>query len=370
MEVVESFNALRQHASPYHELLDASLPDRAFFYRVEQMSAMASIQAGARRSLFLLLAWRDDMLVGALPLVLEKKSWSRARVRRLTLWGGDGSVTGMEGDIPLRGSDAESARTVQAFRDALAGPLADRFDELELGYLRGDSPALPLLASVFEHSVWSDEALTSYSVDMQIGAAQWSASRSRDRIRRIKALKRRLEALGPVTVHERTTLDAGELALIAALHGDRQSALNTRGKIRESPFADPEQRATLVNLLNTAAEQGKTRHRLLFAGDHLVAFRLAFVEGTTMFAWMTAMHDGYAQYSPGSILLHEVIEREFALGAVHRIEMGLGHTFLKETMATHTVASRRMLWQPPNRALARFRVSTWRRLVALRQRLR
>ncbi len=370
VDAVESFEQLERHRDAYHQLLDDTLSSRSFFFRVEQLRALAPIHAGARRSQFMLLAWRGDTLVGALPLVRETKSWTRAGVRRLMMWGGDGTVMNIEGEAALRGSDAECAATVSAFRSALAGPLAHRFDELELGYLRADSRAVPLLENAFGDGELTDEPLVSFAVHLDIGINEWRTTRSTLRMRRLRSMRRRLERLGTVSVQDRVALTADEFAQIADLHSNRQSSLAERGKHRESPFSDPDRRSTLQAMLSHAASNGHARHRLLFVNDRLAAFWLTFVHNTTMFAWITAMHDDFATCSPGAIVLQEIIEREFALGEVQRIELGAGHTFLKETMATHTLVPRHLRWQPPHRPLARLRVAIWRRLVALRQRSR
>ncbi len=369
IELVSSLNALAAHRDAYHDLLDEAIPGRGFFYRLEGLRALEPIHASGRRSPFFLLAWQGAALVGALPLVLERKAWTRAGVRRLRLWGGDGTLVGVEGEVPLRGAASDRALVASAWRDALTGPLGNRFDELELGYLRGDSASLPTLQSAFRDGTWSDEPLVSHVVELSTGEAQWRATRSHDRMRRIRSLRKRLEARGPVSVVERARLASDEFERIMALHESRQDTLSARGKPRESPFADRARRDALIALLAVAAEQGRARHRLLFVGEELVAFRLAFVEGTTMLAFMTAMHDGYADCSPGSILLQEVIEREFALGELQRIELGAGTTFLKETMATQAIVPRRLTWQPPNRPLSRARLAVWRGLVKLRQRV-
>jgi CelD/BcsL family acetyltransferase involved in cellulose biosynthesis len=368
IELITSLGALTPHAKAYHELLDEALPGRAFFYRVESLAALAPVHAAGRRSLFLLFAWRGEQLVGALPLVLDRKSITRAGVRRLQLWGGDGTLLGVEGDVAVRGTFEERAQVVHAWREALTGPLANQFDELELNYLRGDSAVLGALQQSFRDGTWANEPLISHVIDLRMGVAQWKATRSRDRMRRIRSLRRRLEALGTVSIEEHVHLAPERLAQLMALHSARQQSLSERGKHRDVPFADHTQRDALLALLEEAARQGRARHRLLYVGDVLVAFRLAFIESTTMLAWMTAMHDQYAEYSPGSMLLQEVIEREFAAGSLQRIELGIGTTFLKETMATESIVPQRLLWRPPGRPIARARVATWRWLVQMRQR--
>lgn len=302
VDVIESLDQLVPLRDVYHDLLTESLSGRAFFYRIDQLRALASVHAGARRSLFMLLAWRGDALAGALPLVREKKSLSRAGVRRLILWGGDGTVMNIDGDIPLRGTDAECSETVHAFRDALAGPLANRYDEIEFGYLRGDARALPLLERAFHDGTWSTEPLQRYCVDLTCGAAAWRESRSRERMRNIGRLRRRLEELGAVAIEECVSLTDNDVLGISELHRHRQRSLASHGKTRELPFDDPDRASGITALLGAASASGHSRHQLLFVGDTLVAFLLTFVEDTTMFAWLTAMHDDYAAYSPGAIL--------------------------------------------------------------------
>jgi hypothetical protein len=366
VQLVESLAALAPHADAWTALLERAAPGRGFYYRPEALAAMAPIHApprhtGGRRSPFLLLAWRGEALVGALPLVLEQKPLHKIGLRRLLLWGGDGSAMGFEGELPLAGHDTERLATCRALRDALAGPLAGRFHRLELGYLRGDSPALPALRATFADGAWSDEPLVSHHAELADGLEAWRATRRSGRLRELGRLRRRLEAAHTVHMHETAELSPAELAAVMALHGGRQATLAGRGWQREAVFTRAGYGPALEALLAWAGATGRARHRLLYANGELICFLLAFVEGNTMLAWLTAVHDDYTAYGPGGLLFREAVEREAALGAVSRVEFGPGTTFVKDTMGTHQLVPQRLTWTAPT-LVARVRVGLWEQL--------
>lgn len=371
VELVESLDALAAHEAAWHGLLEAALPGRGFFYRLPMLRAMAPVHApaqhpGGRRSPFFLLAWRGEALVGGLPLVLERKRVTRAGVRRLLAWAGDGSAVGAETDVPMLGDAAARGEIAAAFRHALlAGPGAGRFDLLDVQNFREDSPARPALEAAFADGRWQEEPFTSHHVALDGDFASYRAGRSGSRLRELGRLRRRLEGAHTVEIREVERLTDAELEAVMRLHGARQSLLASRGERREAVFG--RHAAALRTLLDTAADVGRTRHRLLLADGEVITFLLGFLEGDTFIAWLTAVHADYLPYGPGGVLFWEVVQREFARGEMRRIEFGFGTTFVKQTMSTHGLRPRQLQWHPPGRALARLRWWAYGRLVALRE---
>jgi CelD/BcsL family acetyltransferase involved in cellulose biosynthesis len=369
IELVESLDALAVHADEWHRLLAAALPGRDFWYRLPMLRAMAPVHASGVRSPFLLLVWRAEQLVGALPLVLERKSWTRAGVRIARLWGGDGSALGVEGDVPVLGDSAEQSRIVRAMRDALRGPLRHRFDVLDLGYLRADSAALPALQREFADAEWTPENLTSHHLELTSSFQEYRAGRSSGRLRELGRLRRKLER-----AHETEFITTGTLpdrvrAECLDLHAARQRTLTARGYRRELVSSVPEQRAAIETLLASAEAAGIARHHLLRADGRLIAFLLTLVSPPITLAWLTSIDDEYTAFGPGGALFLHAVESEFERGEVRRIEYGPGTTFVKQTMGTHTLTPWHMRWVPSGSVLGRLRYLGWTSLVSFRARL-
>lgn len=373
IQLLESLDALAPLADAWHALLEEAIPGRGFFYRVPMLQAMAPVHAaanhpGGRRSPFFLLAWRGEKLVGGLPLVLERKPLTRVALRRLLFWAGDGSAVGAEVDVPLRGDEAERTEIVAALRQALTdGVAAGRFDVLDIENFREDSAALPLLRRTFGDGSWRTMPLTSHHVELAGGYPAYRASRSGSRIRELGRLRRKLEAAHRIEILETSALTDDDLRAVMRLHGARQALLSSRGERREAVFE--RHAGALASLLVAAGSIGATRHRLLLADGQLVAFLLGYVEGDTLLAWLTAVHQDFLDFGAGGVLFWEAVQREFALGAVARIEFGFGTTFVKQTMSTHGLRPWQLEWRPPGNRSGDLRLWAYRRLLTLRARI-
>lgn len=375
IEHATSLERLSALGAQWQALLDRAIPGRDFFLRAESLAAFAPIHAspvhrGGVRTPCLLLAWRGEALVGAMPMVHERKALRKSGLRRLLLWGGERSALGAETEVPIRPDDPDPAGVAAAFRAALAGPLGRTFDLLELGNLREDGTSLPWLRQAFADGAWSDEPFAAYSCSLEQSFAAYRASRSGGRLREFGRLRRKLEATGRLVIREVDDLDDAAFAQVMALHDARQAQLQGRGgELREVVFSPPHHAAAVRALLRAAAATGRGRHRLLYDGEQLVSFLLSFESGGTLTAWLTSVHADYLAFGAGSVLFWEVVQREFARGSVRRIDFGYGRTFLKETLSTDVRRPQHLLWQPPGHPLAALRWTAYRALTAGRDRV-
>jgi CelD/BcsL family acetyltransferase involved in cellulose biosynthesis len=375
IEVVRSLDHLEASSAQWSALIESAVPGRGFFFALPRLRAMASVHAaqrhpGGHRSPYLLLAWRDDALVGALPLVRERKPLTRGGIRRLMLWGGDGSALGAETDVPILGTNHEATTVAHAFRTALCEVPGGDFDLMDLSGIREDSASLSALKAAFPDGSWSPEESECFHTDLSMGFEAYRATRSSGRIRELGRLRRRFEADHAVCIVEVRELSDGQLRQVMALHGARQQVLRGAGWRRESVFEHTGSRDALTTLLRGAAASGESRHRLLYAGDTLVSFLLGFECQGTFVAWLTAVNADFLAYGPGGILFWEVVQREFSRGTPGRIEFGVGRTFVKETVSTHALRPQRLEWVRPGAApLSRLRLGSYRTLSVLRERL-
>lgn len=363
VELVESLDRLAAESAAYDALLASAAPGRSFFYRLDTMRAMAPVFAEGRTPFFL-LAWHGGQLIGIAPFTLERKPLSRAGVRRLSLWGSDGDVIGVEGELVIRASHVDAC--VHAFRDALAGPLARRFDVIDLRFFRESSPTLDALRRALVGATWFTEVVRAHQVDLDGTVEQYRATRSHGHMKKIAQLERRLAREHVVELRVTQRLTATERDAIMRLHSARQRELSDKGWQRTAVFADAASRRALEALLELGATAGSARHTLLLADGQLIGFLLAFVEGPTLIAHVTAVDTAFGRFRPGSLLHWAVIQHEFSRGEVSRVELGPGTTQIKQIFATTAYTPQRMRWVPPGALLSRLRCATWTRLVAAR----
>jgi CelD/BcsL family acetyltransferase involved in cellulose biosynthesis len=365
VRVVRSLTELDAMQSEWDQFVDAALPGRSLFYHVELLRALAPVHLTGRRSLFVLLARRAGRLVGGLPLVLDRKSITRAGVRVLSLWASDGTALSLEGDVPVLG-DPEPI--VRAFRRALQGELRSAFDVLQLGYVRADSRALPALRSAFGDAVWSDEPLVAHTVQLPATLEAYRATRSGAQLRKLAQRRRKLATAHEVTLQVVDSLAGSDLEAVLQLHTRRQEQLSARGRHREFIARDAERRVALLAMLAGIARLGAARHHLLRADGRVVAFVLTTVYGGTVITGATAIDDAFAEYGPGTMVFWDVVETAFARGDVQRIEFGPGTTSVKQVLGTHEYTPQRVLWVPQGRLGSRLRWVVYQLLVEWRVR--
>lgn len=368
VDLIESLDALEAHADAWHALLEAAIPGRSLFYRLPMLRAMAPVHAppqhaGGRRSPFFLLAWRGDTLVGGLPLVLEHKPLSRAGVRILRLWGGDGSSLGLEGDLPLMG---DARAVLGAFDAALRDGLRHRYDLLVLGYLRGDAAAGAALRDAWPDATWTAEALTAHHIDLTAGFAAYRASRPASRLRELARRKRKLAEAHRLEHRIRSRLTPDELADVLRLHSERQQQLTSRGARREFLSHASGRLDALTAALAAAADADAARHHLLYADGTLAAFVLTLVDGDTVLTWPTAIDERFAAFGPGTLVFWEAVAHEFARGTTRRISLGAGTTTVKSLLGNVTDTPWQVRRPSAAGGLARLRVQAFEGLVRLR----
>ncbi|SEA35869.1 Acetyltransferase (GNAT) domain-containing protein [Acidovorax soli] len=84
---------------------------------------------------------------------------------------------------------------------------------------------------------------------------------------------------------------------------------------------------------------------MLYCGDVLIAAHLGLLGGGRLHYWFPVYEPGHAKYSPGKVLLAEIMKRSEQLG-IQVIDFGEGHADYKEAAAseTHELAKVVMAW--------------------------
>lgn len=365
ISVIDSLDELDRIAEEWDRFVDAALPGRSLFYHAGLLRALAPVHLTGRRSLFVLTARRAGALVGAMPLVLEVKSITRAGVRILSLWASDGSALSLEGDIPVIG---DPVPVLRAFRDALLGVYRDRFDVLQLGFVRADSRVLSALRTVFPEALWAHEPLVAHAVRLPTTLDAYRALRSSAQLRKLAQRQRKLASAHQTEHLVLSELSQEDLAEVFGLHTARQGQLTARGRHREFIARDVHRRTALEAVLAYTARIGAARHHLIRADGRLVSFVLTSVYGGTVVTGATAIDEAFAEFGPGTMVFWDVITAAYERGDVGCIEFGPGTTSVKQVFGTHEMTPQRFTWVQPGRRIAAIRWALYSQLVKWRGR--
>lgn len=329
VEVADSFEALERHRAAWDALLDALPDDRGLFFRLPWMRAMAPTYLGGRRRMHVLLAWCGDRLAGVAPMTVETRAWWRGGIRRAAFWGTVAGSSRMEGDflVPDR---QDVGPCMRAFAEALRDPRTGA-DWLDLQYFRDASHCREAFVTEAGLTPLHEEAMHTHWACLPASFEAYTATLKRAMLskaqNRVRAARRDLGAWLECV----DRLSPEDLAQVEALHVQRQTDLSSRGRERESLFLSPAERASYLERLERAAQDGSARHYLLKGADgRVLAFSLCFHAGRTLFFHLTAFDGALARYELGRVLMLLKIEAEIARGDTDRIDMLPGTTRVKE----------------------------------------
>lgn len=116
------------------------------------------------------------------------------------------------------------------------------------------------------------------------------------------------------------------------LHAQRASA---PGSIRHAnTFAEPNARAFLIDVCERFSERGQARVFRLRVGGSVVATRVAFVMGGTLYLYFSGYERAFGKYSVMTTLLSEVIQYAFREG-IDSINLSTGNDVSKTRWAPH-----------------------------------
>jgi CelD/BcsL family acetyltransferase involved in cellulose biosynthesis len=249
----------------------------------------------------------DGKLVGVAPLMItERPGRGFIRTRCLQFIGTDPNVTEMRGG--LWAPDYEQA-CLQALKAAVTREACE-WDWMVWNGIPADSAAAAAL-----HGVRWNAYTRYYTLRLE---GDWPAFKSKLR-RNVKeslrkcynSLKRAgLDYALEVVTDREEMKDA--LHDFFRLHAQRASY---PGSIRHpNIFASSEARAFLVDVCERLSERGQARVFRLRVGGSLVATRVAFVMGGTLYLYFSGYEREFGKYSVMTTLLSEVIQRAFGEG--------------------------------------------------------
>ncbi len=229
---------------------------------------------------------------------------------------------------------------------------------LKIDLLCIDSKYLPLEKVLWKYFDTKEHAVTT-SIVLDGEFDEYWNGRSKNLKKNIKRYYSRIEEL-PEPMTLRVIED--EVNLKAAI--DRYGLLESSGwKAREGTALHPEnkQGGFYTDFLMNYAKVGKAIVYELYFGDNLVASRICVASSDILIVLKTTFDESKKNYAVGRILLHKLLEREFSLKRVERIEFYTNATKEQVSWATdsrtiyHISLYRNMFIQRSYNLLKRFK---------------
>ena len=313
VEEIESFGDLLALEPEWRELetqAGLTLPFFTFDWVVSWWAHFREDKRAVRDSLFVRAVRRTDRtLVAVAPLMLtERPAVGPVRVRILQFFGADPNITELRGLLAAPGMEASVQR---ALLDNLASG-SERWDWVYWGGVRAGSEseaALNLLPVQWERDIPNFVLPLPKTWDELRGGLKHNIKESLRKC--YNSLKRDNHVPILEVLRARGEMAAG-LAHFFRLHGARAEVGGTvqHKDVFESQVA----REFLVDLCERYADRGVARIFLLKIGEQVVATRIGFAFGSTLYLYYSGYDPAWAKYSVMTTTVAEAIKYAIAEG--------------------------------------------------------
>jgi len=223
-----------------------------------------------------------------------------------------------------------------------------RWDWLDLIDLPADSPDLAGLQAALKGNGLKP-ILVEWAVCPRVSLTgswedYWAAKKRKFRYNLKRSQRLLAEEAGPLRLEEirgAAEVKAG-LARAADIHAARWARRYTR-----TIFSSRAGRAFFDQALAGLAAEGLARLYLLWAGGDLAAFSLSFVGPRTHYYYIPGFDPQFSKYSPGTLLLWELVARSFREGLI-RLDLMKGEEDYKSRWNNQVSGTVHLLAARPN----------------------
>ncbi len=331
ISTVRSLAQLEALGPAYERFLERCPGGFGLFCTPMWVRHLSTVYLRPSQSLYFLLAWRNDELVGLAPWAIDRKGWSRAKVRRLFCWGGITGSLRLEGSLLVQ-DPSDAPACAEAFARHIRTSQPREIDHIDLGYLSEHAPGRVALGQALGLGLGPAEDMPGYILDLPDNVEAFQASLKKSTFASVRASLRQLERHG-ARIEVKPALSGQELEQLIDIHVQRQAAHEGKGQSRHSIFELSGERNAYLALLQEAQERGITRYFLISEGDRLKAFALCFAWGDTLFFQLTAFDPDYGKFSPGRVLMYEKAMHAIGVDRLQHIYMWPGTTKVKTDFA-------------------------------------
>lgn len=268
-----------------------------------------------------LLAFRNGSgsLVGLAPLMLTRRPGrGPAATRVLDFIGADPNLTEIRGPLVDPAWEAAFYESLAGYASAAAGA----WDWMAWRGIRPGGPGERHLSSL--PGVTFGERLCAYTVALPASWEEFKAGRSRNLKEALRKCRNSLARDGLVARLEVATepADVGR-ALERFLELHRMRAEAPDGPRHPDVFASVPARRFLADVVGRFAARGEARVFLLHVGGEVVAARVAFVLGDTLYLYYSGYDPRWRRYSVMTTTVEGAIRHAIA-GGLRRLHLSTG----------------------------------------------
>lgn len=355
------------HRDAYDNLIERCPHAYGLYYQRAWMQCLNPLYLTRRESLYFVLFWRRNTLIGVAPLQLECKPFHHGFVRRLHLYGGiAGPLTNLYGDL-LTANAKDSEDCALALRELLYGPARRHWDILDFRYISAQSPLLPSLRQHFPTLHTAPEGMHTFISSLPSSHDRFMRERPKRLAGDIRRDERRLrEQHSSVVLTEREALSTTELEELMQVHTSRQKAIERSGRSRDALFDDGEKRRTVLAMLEQARRQGSGWHFLLLVDQKIASFLIGFRHKSTLFIYLIGHSDAFNTYSPTRILINHMYSKAIEDANIDCVHWGLGNSSYKYRWCDQVLENVNLTLHNPMNPLSGVRLTAQALLLKLK----
>ena len=302
MTLATSVSELERYATPWDDLV-ARAPNRVHSISHAWIAAFLAHLVGPDQGYACLLAFADDTLIGAMPLLISRKYFSlltKSEVCPPT------SPETFASDLICRANDADGIIDVMV--RALDRFLPSAW-ELEFHHISECSPVVGYFSnggsswlSAVEFDGVGNVVLTTGSFDDYLGSLRTSFARN------LRRVDRKIRALPDFEVESLT----GERAHAGVLDDFLElEASGWKGKGGTAIREDPRQVAFYRDFTRRMRERGWLEWNVLRAEGKILAAHMAVKIDRVLYLWKIAYDEEYKAYAPGNVLMANTLRTAF-----------------------------------------------------------
>ncbi|MET0792077.1 MAG: GNAT family N-acetyltransferase [Polyangiaceae bacterium] len=347
VERIESVESLLALEREWGQIESASnVPFTRWDWAVAWWMQLRESKLGVKDSLFARAIYTDrGELVAVAPMLISRRpSVGPLCVRQLQFFGADPNITELRGLLALPEWRSEAYRALLA--DARVH--ADQWDSLLLTGIPADLEPSELAA--FGSFEWRGQT-TSYELALPVSWPEFKASRGRNLKESLRKCYNSLERDGRkfrLEVAQQPHEVDSALAHFFRFHAAR--ATLSGGVQHSDVFNTSEARRFLIDVCHRFAGRGTLRIFQLLVDERVVAVRIGFLAGDSLYLYYSGFDPEFGKYSVMTTTVAEAIKYAISQG-IGRVNLSTGSDVSKTRWdPTPVVVRHALLTSPSKRA--------------------
>lgn len=347
-----------------------TFPNDTYFLRRGWIESMIEAWAFERKhahgskTLFLLLAYRGDEIIGAMPLQLHKKRKGPLRLNRLHGLGInlDSSLCCPKFEFKILRTEFAAA-CLACFWNYLVGLQEGVWDILDLDLIPEPSQTLKIMDRQWPAIINERSDLTGAGFELPEGQAyeklEYADTKFRSELRR--KMRKLIEDHGNYEVLIDSATSPDDWEEMGRVHSMRQTYLKGKGMKRYSLFDDPFEKPALTNAMHFAEKEGMAVYYRMKINGRLAAFQICVQEAKTLYHLVIAFDQEFSRYAPGKQLMAAIL-KDACLRQVRYVDYLPGLGPVKSQFSNRIIPNKRRVFLHPSlKSHLRYRLWSWGR---------